>query len=133
MEGVFAFFLESSFLGMLLFGEKKLGPKGHWAASLLVFVGSWLSGFFIVITDAWMQHPQGYALLADGGVALTSLREFLLNPWGLWQYLHTMMGTTLTASIFVTATGAFYLLQGRDLEEAKRFLRLGVPVGSTSR
>ena len=129
MEGVFAFFLESSFLGMLLFGEKKLGPKGHWVASLLVFIGSWLSGFFIVITDAWMQHPQGYELLAGGGVALTSLREFLLNPWGLWQYLHTMMGTTVTASVFVTATGAFYLLQGRDLEEAKRFVRLGVPVG----
>ncbi len=129
MEGVFAFFLESSFLGMLLFGEKKLGPKGHWIASMLVFIGSWLSGFFIVVTDAWMQHPQGYEMLADGGVALTSLREFLLNPWGLWQYLHTMMGTTVTASIFVTATGAFYLLQGRDQEDAKRFVRLGVIVG----
>jgi cytochrome d ubiquinol oxidase subunit I len=129
MEGVFAFFLESSFLGVLLFGERKFGSRGHWVASLLVFVGSWLSGYFIVITDAWMQYPQGYQLLQGGGVALTSLGQFLLNPWGLWQFLHTMMGTTVTAAVFVSATGAFYLLQGREVEDARRFLRLGVPVG----
>jgi cytochrome d ubiquinol oxidase subunit I len=129
MEGVFAFFLESSFLGILLFGEKRFGPRVHWVASLLVFVGSWLSGYFIVITDAWMQHPRGYELMANGGVALTSLGQFLLNPWGLWQYLHTMMGTTVTAAVFVSATGAFYLLQDREVDVAKRFLRLGVPAG----
>ena len=62
MEGVFSFFLESSFLGVFLFGEKRLGPKAHWFAAFLVFVGSWLSGFFIIATDAWMQHPTGYQL-----------------------------------------------------------------------
>ena len=60
MEGVFSFFLESSFLGVFLFGEKRLGPKAHWFAAFLVFLGSWLSGFFIIATDAWMQHPMGY-------------------------------------------------------------------------
>ena len=60
MEGVFSFFLESSFLGALLFGEKRLGPKAHWVSALLVFAGSWLSGFFIIATNAWMQHPSGY-------------------------------------------------------------------------
>ncbi len=129
MEGVFAFFLESSFLGILLFGEKRFGPRVHWVASLLVFVGSWLSGYFIVITDAWMQYPRGFELTANGGVALTSLGQFLLNPWGLWQYLHTMMGTTVTAAIFVSAAGAFYLLQDREVKVARRFLRVGVPAG----
>ena len=57
MEGVFSFFLESSFLGLFLFGEKKLGRIGHWISAFLVWLGSWLSGYFIVATDAWMQHP----------------------------------------------------------------------------
>src|SRR3984957_17875660 len=66
MEGVFSFFLESSFLGLLLFGEKRLGPKLHWFAALLVFMGSWLSGYFIVATDAWMQHPVAYSVGRNG-------------------------------------------------------------------
>src|SRR6185295_77301 len=57
MEGVFSFFLESSFLGLFLFGEKKLGRIGHWWAAFLVWLGSWLSGYLIVATDTWMQHP----------------------------------------------------------------------------
>src|SRR5467141_2287327 len=60
MEGVFSFFLESSFLGLFLFGEKRLGPRGHWFAGLMVFLGSWLSGYLIIATNAWMQHPVGY-------------------------------------------------------------------------
>ena len=57
MEGVFAFFLESTFLYLLLFAEKKIGQRGHWIASLALFVGTWLSGYFIICTNAWMQHP----------------------------------------------------------------------------
>src|SRR5712672_3213870 len=62
MEGVFTFFLESSFLGLFLFGEKRLGPRLHWAAAFLVFLGSWLSGYFIIATNAWMQYPVGYQI-----------------------------------------------------------------------
>ena len=129
MEGVFAFFLESAFLGLLLFGEKRLGPRGHWAASLLVFVGSWLSGYFIVMTNAWMQHPVGYEVLPGGNIVLTRLTELLLNPWGLWQYWHVMTGTMITACIVVSAVGAFYLLQDRDREMGQLFLRTAVPIG----
>jgi len=57
MEGVFSFFLESTFLGLFLFGEKRLGPRGHWWAAFMVFLGAWLSGYLIVATDAWMQYP----------------------------------------------------------------------------
>src|SRR5437773_12452522 len=71
MEGVFSFFLESTFLGLLLFGEKRLGPRGHWLA-FMVFLGSWLSGFFIVVTDAWMQHPVGYRLGPGNEIILNS-------------------------------------------------------------
>src|SRR5712664_3713004 len=62
MEGMFAFFAESAFLGLFLFAEKKLGPRGHLGAAAMLFFGSWLSGYFIVVTNAFMQHPIGYAL-----------------------------------------------------------------------
>src|SRR6476660_446503 len=65
MEGLFAFFLESSFLGLFLFGEKRLGPKAHWVSAVLLFIGTWLSGWFIIATNAWMQHPVGYEINPD--------------------------------------------------------------------
>ena len=95
MEGVFAFFLESAFLGLFLYGEKRLSPKAHWWAAFAVFAGSWISGYFIVATNAWMQHPQGYAKLADGSVTLTSFWGLVLNPWALWQYAHNMAGAEI--------------------------------------
>src|SRR5215471_734666 len=65
MEGVFSFFLESAFLGLFLYGERRLGRIGHWWAGFAVFLGSWLSGFFIIVTDAWMQHPVAYQRAGD--------------------------------------------------------------------
>src|SRR5215471_14929816 len=61
LEGMFAFFAESAFLGLFLFGEKRLAPRAHFFAAVMVFLGSWLSGYFIVVTNAFMQHPVGYA------------------------------------------------------------------------
>src|ERR1700690_33635 len=65
MEGMFAFFLESAFLGLFLYGEKRLSPKAHWLSAVAVFVGSWLSGDFIIATDAFMQYPVGYYKAPD--------------------------------------------------------------------
>jgi cytochrome d ubiquinol oxidase subunit I len=129
MEGVFAFFLESSFLGLFIYGEKRLGQWGHWWAGFLVFLGSWLSGFFIVITDAWMQNPVAYSVLPDGSVTLSSFWALLLNPWGLWQYAHNMGGSVITAAFVMAATGAFYLLEKRHIQAAKIFVRVGVVAG----
>src|SRR5437899_6094958 len=75
MEGVFSFFLESSVLGLFLYGEQRLGPTLHWLSAFLVFLGSWLSGYFIIATNAWMQHPVGYEIGATGEMRLTSVRE----------------------------------------------------------
>jgi cytochrome d ubiquinol oxidase subunit I len=132
MEGVFSFFLESTFLGLFLFGEKRLGPKGHWFAAFMVFLGSWLSGFFIVATNAWMQHPVGYTLTSDGQIVLASLSALLLNPWLLWQYLHTMIGSVVTAAFVMAGIGAFYLLSAKHEDYAREFLRLGVTAGFIS-
>jgi len=129
MEGLFSFFLESSFLGLFLFGEKRLGPRGHWVAALLVFLGSWLSGFFIVATNAWMQHPVGYAPGPGGRLELASFWDLLLNPWLPWQYLHTMIGSVLTACFVMGSVGAFYLLSGRHRAYGRTFVRLAVIAG----
>src|SRR5208282_4535002 len=96
MEGVFSFFLESTFLGLFLFGEKRLGPRGHWWAAFMVFLGSWMSGYLIVATDAWMQYPVAYRLGPHGEIMLTSFWGLLLNPWALWQYAHNMSGAVIT-------------------------------------
>src|SRR2546425_8608623 len=88
MEGLFAFFLESSFLGLFLWGEKRLGSKAHMAVALLLCVGSWLSGYFIIVTNAFLQHPVGYTVAANGTLELRDFWSFLLNPWALWQYSH---------------------------------------------
>ncbi len=129
MEGVFSFFLESAFLGLFLFGEKRLGPKGHWWAAFLVFVGSWLSGFFIVAADGWMQHPVAYQRLADGSFQVTSFWGVLANPWTLIQYVHTMSGAVVTGAFVMAAVGAFYLLANRHAEAGRIFVRVGVIAG----
>jgi cytochrome d ubiquinol oxidase subunit I len=129
MEGLFSFFLESTFLGLFLFGEKKLGRIGHWFAAFFVFLGSWLSGYFIVATDAWMQHPTGYRQLANGEIELSSFWGLLLNKWALWQYAHNMIGAVQTGCFVMTAIGAFYLLSKREEAYGRTFLKMGITVG----
>ncbi len=126
MEGVFAFFLESAFLGLFLYGEKRLGPRGHWWSAVAVFLGSWLSGFFIIVTDAWMQHPVGYSRAADGSAQLSSFWALLLNPWAWWQYAHNMSGAVITGAFAMSSVGAFYLLWGKSTKYASVFVRVGV-------
>ena len=129
MEGVFSFFLESSFLGLFLFGEKRLGRIGHWISALLVFIGSWLSGYLIVATDAWMQYPTAYRVLPNGEIGLASFWGLVLNRWALAQYAHNMLGAVQTGCFVMAAVGAFYILSKRELFYGKTFVRLGVTIG----
>lgn len=129
MEGIFSFFLESTFLGLFLFGEKKLGQIGHWVSAFLVFVGSWLSGYFIVATNAWMQHPVGYSVRPDAVIDLTSFWGLVFNRWAQWEYAHTMLGAVQTGCFVVAAVGAFYLLNQRHEVYGRTFVKLGVLVG----
>jgi cytochrome bd ubiquinol oxidase subunit I len=125
MEGMFAFFLESAFIGALIWGEKRLGPRYHFLAAVAVALGSWLSGFFILVTNAFMQHPAGYHVLPDGSLALVSARAYLLNPWALVQFLHNQMAALVTGSFVVTAIGAFYTLRKFHPTQARLYLRAG--------
>lgn len=129
MEGMFAFFLESSFLALLVWGEKKISPAAHYGAAWALFIGSWLSGYFIIATNAFMQHPVGYTLGADGSFQLASFWTFVLNPWAIVQYLHNMMGAAVTGSFVVAAVGAFWALRKIHPEHARLNLKVGVIAG----
>jgi cytochrome d ubiquinol oxidase subunit I len=126
MEGTFAFFLESAFIGLFLFGEKRLGQALHWFVAFMLFLGTWLSGWFIVATDAWMQHPVGYQTAADGSVQLTSFWSLVLNKWAVYQYMHNMGGALVTGAFAVAALGAFYILSRKQKEYGQMFLRFGI-------
>src|SRR5258708_26673221 len=129
MEGTFSFFLESSFLGLLVYGEKKMSRLAHWFTALAVFLGSWLSGYFIIVTDSWMQHPVGYTIDAAGNFQLQHFAALLLNPWAMWQYAHNMAASVVTSSFVMAAIGAFYLLSGTYQNFAETFVRTGVIAG----
>ncbi len=132
MEGVFSFFLESTFLGLFLFGEKRISRLAHFGAAFMVWLGSWISGFFIIVTDAWMQHPVAYHVLPNGTYEVASFRGLLLNPWAWIQYAHNMCGAVVTGAFVMAATGAFYLLDKREVEFGKLFLKVGVIAGLLS-
>ncbi|CAE6793329.1 cytochrome ubiquinol oxidase subunit I [Nitrospira defluvii] len=132
MEGVFAFFLESSFLGLLLFGENRFSRRVQWFAALMLFLGSWLSGYFILATNAWMQHPVAYRVAEDGRLVVDSVIGLLTNPWLFWQFAHNMTAAVVTGSFVMAAVGAFYLLAGQHRSHAKTYLRTGVVVGAVA-
>ena len=125
MEGMFAFFLESAFIGALIWGEKRLGPRYHFLAALAVALGSWLSGYFILVTNAFMQHPVGYRVQADGALGIDRLSTYLLNPWAWVQFAHNQMAALVTGSFVVAALGAFYCLRGLHPAQARLYLRAG--------
>jgi cytochrome d ubiquinol oxidase subunit I len=131
MEGVFAFFAESSFLGLFIFGEKRVSALMHWFASVMVAAGALLSGYFIVMTNAWMQHPiAGSYRIVDGKAELTSLWALLTNPYGFWQYWHVINGGLVTGAMVMAGIGAYYMLSNRHTEFAKTCLKVGVISGA---
>jgi cytochrome d ubiquinol oxidase subunit I len=129
MEGMFAFMAESAFLGLFLFGEKKLGPRLHLASGVMVFVGSWLSAAFIVVTNAFMQHPVGHAVDVGGKLVLADVTAYLFNAWAFWEYAHTMSAAVITSAFVVCAVAAYWALMGRHRAHARAALRVGVLCG----
>jgi cytochrome bd ubiquinol oxidase subunit I len=129
MEGMFAFFLESAFVGVLIWGEKRLGPRYHFLAAVAVAAGSWLSGYFILVTNAFMQHPVGYEVAADGSLGIARLDAYLLNPWAIVQFCHNQTAAVVTGSFVIAAVGAFYALRGVHPRQSQLYLRAGTSAG----
>jgi cytochrome bd ubiquinol oxidase subunit I len=111
MEGMFAFFLESAFVGVLIWGEKRSGQRYHFVAVLAVALSSWLSAYFILVTNAFMQHPAGYQVDPRGSLVIGNFSTYLLNPWALIQFSHNQIAALVTGSFVATAMGAFYTLR----------------------
>ena len=132
MEGMFSFFLESSFLGLFLFGEKLLGHKLHFLTGFLIFLGSWASGYLIIATHSWMQYPVGYEILENGKFVLNNFSALFSNPWLLPSYFHNQAASLVTSSFVVGGIGAFYLLSKKHEEFGKLFLKTGVVFGLIS-
>src|SRR5439155_426245 len=129
MEGMFAFFLESAFIGAFIFGEKRLGPRYHFIAAVAVAIGSWISGYFILVTNSFMQYPVGYRVDSNGLLGISSFSSYLLNPWAFVQFFHNQMAAVVTGSFVVAAVGAFYALRKIHPVQAKLYLRSGTFVG----
>jgi len=129
MEGAFAFFLESAFLGIFLFGERVFGQKMHWFSAFMVWLGTWTSGYFIIASNAWMQHPVGYTTGPHGQLILSNYWAVLFNPWIGPQYLHTMSGAVITGSFAMAGLGAYYLLAKQHSDYGRLFVTLAVIVG----
>jgi cytochrome d ubiquinol oxidase subunit I len=129
MEGMFAFFLESSFFAVLLWGERRLGPRLHVVAALALFVGSWLSAYFIIATNAFMQYPVGHAVAPDGTFQIARLGEFVFSPWAITQYLHNQVAAAVTGAFVMAAVGAYWTLRREHAEVARVSLRTGVVAG----
>src|SRR4029078_4508287 len=129
MEGMFAFLLESAFVGALVWGEEKLGPRKHFLAAVGVAVGSWLSAYFILVTNACMQHPVGHAVGTDGTLVLADLRAYLLNEWALVQFAHNQAAALVTGTFAVAAVGALYALRQSHLDQARLYLPHGTVAG----
>jgi len=132
MEGAFAFFLESAFVGLFLFGERRFGQRIHWFSSFMVFLGTWASGYFIIATNAWVQHPVGYRTLENGNIVLDDYWAVLFNPWVFPQYAHNMGGAVVCGAFVVTGLGAYYVLARRHEEYGRIFLKVGVVAGVLS-
>ncbi len=128
IESVYAFFFESVFLGVLLYGKGRVSSALHSFSAFAVWIGSWMSGFFVITADAWMQHPVGSRVLPDGRVELTSVRAELFSTFAWWQFLHAICGAMVAGGFFVAGIGAYYLLSKREFDLGRRFVNAGTIV-----
>jgi len=131
IEGLAAFFLESTFLGLWIFGWNRLSPRLHLATLWIAVAGTWLSGYFILVANSWMQHPVGYKIV-DGEAQLTSVWALLSNGFALRAYVHTMLAGLIFGSIVMLGVCCWRFLRRRDtdlfLKAAKLALIVAVPV-----
>jgi cytochrome d ubiquinol oxidase subunit I len=124
-EALLSFFLESTFIAVLIFGWNRLSRRTLWFASLMVAVGATLSAFWIIVANSWQQTPAGYHIVG-GRAELTSFVEAVFNPSTVPRYLHTMAACFMTGAFFMLGVSAWFLLKGRDERFARESFRLAL-------
>jgi cytochrome d ubiquinol oxidase subunit I len=128
MEGLAAFFLESTFIGLWIFGKGRLPARVHLATIWLVAVGTMLSAFFILAANSWMQHPVGYRIGASGRAEMTSIWAVLTNSTALYAFGHTMLAALATAGMVILGVSAYHLARGHDVDGFRRSATLALVV-----
>jgi cytochrome d ubiquinol oxidase subunit I len=127
-EGVFAFFLESGFIGLYLFGRGRVSQGVHWLSILMVAVGATLSAFWILVANSWQQTPAGF-VVRNGRAELLDFADAVFNP-SMWvRFCHTMNAALIAGAFFVAGVSAWLLLRERSTDVARRTLRIGVVAG----
>ena len=128
-EGIFAFFLESTFLGVLLFGKNRVSPKVHFFSALMVMLGATMSAFWIIVANSWMQTPVGFQIVGEGIAARAEITDFWLmvwNPSTVDRFTHTIGGSWLTGAFLVLSISAYYLVKNKYVEFAKSSFRIAL-------
>jgi cytochrome bd ubiquinol oxidase subunit I len=128
-EGIFAFFLESVFMGVLILGRSRVSKKFYWFSSLMVALGTTLSAFWIIVANSWQQTPAAYQIVGEGAFRRAELTNFWLavfNPSTVPRYLHTVVSSVFTGSFFIVSISAWFLLKGRHMEFARKSFRISL-------
>jgi cytochrome bd ubiquinol oxidase subunit I len=132
-EGIFAFFLESGFLALLVFGWDKVSPRVHFAATVLVALGSLFSAVWIVVANSWQQTPAGFHIVGEGAGARAEITDFwamVFNPSSVERLVHVVLGAFILGAFFVMSVSAFYLLRGRHRQFARRSFTIALIFGA---
>jgi cytochrome d ubiquinol oxidase subunit I len=127
IEGLAAFFLEATFLGLWIFGWNRLPPRIHLATIWIAATGTWLSAYFILVANSWMQHPVGYRIV-DGRAELTSVWALLSNGFALRAYLHVILAGLIFGSLVMLGVSCWHFLRGRNVELYRRAAKLALIV-----
>jgi cytochrome d ubiquinol oxidase subunit I len=127
IEGLAAFFLEATFLGLWIFGWDQLSPRLHLATIWLVALGTWLSTYFILVANSWMQYPVGYKI-SNGQAELTSAWAVISSPFAVWAFIHTILVGLTTGSIFVFGISCWHLARNRNQDMFRRAAKLALIV-----
>jgi len=130
-EAVFSFFLESVFLGILVFGRSRVKPKTYRLSAVLVFVGAHLSGLWIIMANSWMQTPAGFRM-ESGRAVLDDFFKAAFNPSTVVRFVHTIIGGWLTGALVAMAVAAWLMLKGRTAEKAAALMKTSLAVFAVS-
>ncbi len=134
-EGVFAFFLESGFLAILVFGWDRVSPKMHFFATIMVALGSIFSSIWIVVANSWMQTPAGYHLVGEGAAMRAEITDFwamVFNPSTTARLLHVWVGAFILGGFFVLSLSAFYMLKNRHVDFAQKTFMIGLVIATVA-
>lgn len=132
-EGIFAFFLESGFLAILVFGWDKVGKKMHFFSTVMVALGAHLSAVWIVVANSWQQTPAGFHIVGEGLAARAEIVDFwamVFNPSSIDRLTHSIIGAWITAAFLVLSVSAYYLLKNKHTDFAKRSFKIALVVGT---